>query len=125
MLIMFLVEDSITYENLQKFLFDAGWRWEGKGDGRSLSHWPYINSRIGICLHSDGVITYTTNPQNPAYGKCLKINIHNDDLPHVTCVIAGLEVTDLSPTSAKVGCTVVSYEEVCGLKEAMEKSKKS
>jgi hypothetical protein len=80
------------------------------GDGVLLLFGSYTKS-----------IRFSVYPRHSLYDGLARISIKEIlRRLHKPMLIAGHDVTDLGRAGAKVGCTNVTYEEVCRLKKAME-----
>jgi len=112
-----------TWRKLNLHLRQIGIKWDCVNQNIPKWHSP----KMGVCFQPNGKILQTAHPDADCYSHLLKLPIAKDDIPkglevagHAVEIFSGSEITD---SKAKVGCTTVTYEEVCALKKAMEDTK--
>ena len=119
--IMFVLHCSKDFEDLQKAFFQLGAKWGAACSAcviTKASTFP-----VGLCLNEKNILSWHSCPTPKVYGDYCTVGVHCVTLPAPPPLkIAGHLVKDLSKSTATVGCTNVSYEDICKLKEAMEKA---
>ena len=97
-----------------------------KGTGHyNLKTFNAVDVQLALIMEPDGELTWHSHPEEVSDDEGYIIVYCSEvRTPREKILIATHEVTDLTGKTAKVGCTKVTYEEVCKLKEAMEKAGK-
>lgn len=127
--VMLIVEDKESWDALQDYLLNHGWKWINgitRVEYENLI-WHNTIGAAAFCLDpSDprgGTIANTTEFNDYKYKDRLKLTIKAQQIPSFL-TIAGHDISEVSPEKAKVGCATVTYKEVIKLKEIMERARK-
>jgi hypothetical protein len=98
-------------------LISVGWRWRYScSEARFRSNKP-----THVSVRPNGTIGWWHAGRPISMrAKCYACVDAVDVLSSIPLMIAEHTVTDIGPEAAMVGCTRVTYEEVCAVKEAME-----